>query len=146
MAKRLLLLASLVAILSQSAIATTTSLQDPISGQTLQINSDRSVNTNSKIIGGTITAPSVTTANITNVSTSTGSAVTLVAANSLRSGLILTNLSAGYPCYIAFGSGASPTHFTIQLSQGMIFTMDTPIYQGIMTAYCNSGSILVTEM
>lgn len=137
----------LLILLSSTAFATVTSIQDPNSLSTLKVNPDRSIDTKATVVGGSITVGPTTaaTATITNVSTVSGSSVTLVGTNLSRKGLILYNLSAGQACYIAFAATASPTSFTFSLSQGSVYTMDTLVFQGAMSAYCNTGSVLVTE-
>ena len=93
-----------------------------------------------------VTPPTAATATVTPVSTTAGSSVPLLPTNSSRKGLILFNQSAGFSCYVAFGSASSPTSFTFQLVQGGSYHMDSTIYQGPISAYCGTGTILVTEM
>lgn len=93
------------------------------------------------------TLQTASTATITAVSTVTGSSVPLLPTNSSRKGLILFNQSAGFPCYVAFSNTSSSALFTFQLVQGGSYHMDSgTIYQGPISAYCNTGTILVTEM
>ena len=100
------------------------------------------------LISGTVSTTPLTasSATITNVSTVSGDSVTLLNSNSSRKGLILYNQSAGFTCYVAFASTASSTAFTFQLGQGSSYHMDSTIYQGPISAYCSTGTILVTEM
>ena len=104
--------------------------------------------TDSVTITGSITAnrPTAPTATITPVATVAGSSVTVLPANSFRKGLILFNRSAGFQCYVAFSSTSSPTAFTFQLVQGGSYHMNDTIYQGAISAFCSTGTILVTEM
>lgn len=85
----------------------------------------------------------------TPVSLASGtSSATVVASNSSRVGLILTNTDANI-CYLKFGSSASSSSFTYLLNPSDVFEMGTPVYTGIVTAIWaadGSGSLIGTEL
>jgi hypothetical protein len=82
---------------------------------------------------------------LTVVAASTSS-VQVLAANGLRQGAIIYNNSSSV-CYLAFASSASSGLFTEFLEPGSTFSMDPPIYQGVISAIWASaiGQLQVTE-
>jgi hypothetical protein len=87
-----------------------------------------------------------TTASVTSVSQSNTS-VTLLAANANRVGAILMNI-ASHTLYVKFGTGASSSSFTVQLSKDSYYEVPFK-YAGIITGCWSSNgnsSVLITEI
>lgn len=143
----------------QNAYGATVSIKDPTSDYQMKVNTDGSINTNGGGGGGgtvtqgpagtdpwpVISTPlTVSTSTITNISTVNGMSVTLVGANSSRSGLEIFDLSAA-SCYVAMNTVASNTQFSFIMVPMHYYRMDSPVYRGAVSAYCNNGNILITE-
>lgn len=83
-------------------------------------------------------------ATVTNTSVGT-SAVTILAANATRRGIIITNESG--TLFVKFGSGASSTSYTYRLVANTTVDLDTR-YPGVISAVKVSGTtpVLSTEL
>lgn len=83
-------------------------------------------------------------ATITTVTASTSSTVVL-AANIQRQSAIFYNASTAI-CYLAFGSTASPTAYSVQIAANGNYTLSVPIYTGEISAVWVSanGELVVT--
>jgi hypothetical protein len=87
------------------------------------------------------------TSTITRVASSATS-VTLLSLNSSRLGAVLFNESTQV-CYVKFGTTASSTSYTIQVSSNSVLILDqSPIYQGRIDAIWASanGAMQITEL
>jgi len=146
-------------LISKVSFAQTTTIKDATQDFQMKVNSDGSINVNAggSTIGTvnqgnagtqpwpvTSTPQTVSSTTITSVNTSTGSSVTLVNSNSNRLGLIIFDESASN-CFVAFASTSSPSSYTMKMFPFQTYTMESPIYQGAVSAYCNNGTILITE-
>ncbi len=89
---------------------------------------------------------SASSATLSNVASSAAS-VTLIAANSLRKGLIIFNDSTA-SLYVKFGATASTSSFTVLLRPNDIYEMNGLIYQGIIDGIWSSanGNARITEL
>lgn len=90
--------------------------------------------------------PTASTPTLSNVASSATS-VTVVAANASRKGLLIYNDSTKR-VYLKFGATASSTSFSVPLEPGSLYTMDPPIYPGIIDGIWTAanGFARVTEM
>jgi hypothetical protein len=86
------------------------------------------------------------TSTVTRVNSSTSSII-LLAANTVREGLILYNHSTATQ-YVKFGTTATATDFTLVLTPRMTYEMPNPIYVGRIDVISSStnGAIQVTEL
>lgn len=93
-----------------------------------------------------VTLPTSTASSTSNV-TATGSATTLLAANSNRKGATIYN-DSNKNLYVKLGSGASTTSFTVKMVKGAYY--EVPFnYRGIITGIWDtspSGVARVTEV
>lgn len=86
-----------------------------------------------------VAPPSVTTAGtLTRASNNTSSA-TLMALNAARKGLLLYNDSTTN-CFVKFGATASTTSFAVKLFATDSYSMDPPIYTGVVDYICDAAS------
>ena len=92
-----------------------------------------------------LTEPSGSTATLSRVTAATSSKQVL-AANPDRHGFICYNNSTAV-CYLAFADTATNTLFTEQLEPGSTYSMDLPVYTGVISAVWESsnGALQVTE-
>lgn len=112
------------------------------SGLWVPLNTDSSGNL--QVTG--LILPSSDTATLTAVSASTSS-VQLLASNTNRRGAIFYNNSSS-ACWVAFASSASNSIFTEYLESGSTYSMDSPVYLGVISAIWQSatGSMQITEL
>lgn len=91
-------------------------------------------------------APSVASAALSNA-TNSNSTFTVIAANASRKGLIIHNDSTT-TCFYAFAATSSNTAFTLRLTNQSSYSMQPPIYTGVVSAICNAtnGASRVTEL
>lgn len=120
--------------------AVTLVVPNPVAG-----NVDQQVSATNPLI---TTEPKATTGAVTNVSDSATS-VTLIAANSSRKALVITNTSSAI-LYVRLAAGtASATMFTYRLPQNATQEITMP-YTGIVTGVWatdpNDGVAVVTEL
>jgi len=71
---------------------------------------------------------------------------TLLAAATTRLGATVVNESSAN-LYLLYGSGASTTAYTVKLTPGAFFSLDTPIYTGIITGVWDAatGNARITQ-
>jgi hypothetical protein len=81
-----------------------------------------------------------------SISTGSGAAATLLAANSNRRKFIINNFSSAF-LFVKFGSGASSTDYSLFILPNTFYESFIGDYAGIVTARTNSGTvnILVQE-
>lgn len=85
-------------------------------------------------------------AEVTSVNASTES-VHLVEADLNRKGLALLNNSTGY-AYVTFSDESSVSLFTLRMAPGSFWTMDPPIYKGVVSCIWTNtnGNMMVTKL
>lgn len=90
--------------------------------------------------------PPLVSANLTAVPASVSSVV-LLAANPAREGVIFFNNSDSI-CYLAFADESMNELFTELLEGGATYSMDAPIYQGVISGIwvTATGQMQVTEL
>jgi hypothetical protein len=87
-----------------------------------------------------------TTSTRSSIAATTTTGTTLLAGNSNRKGFMLYNNSQTLTWYISYGSGGSPSNFSILLAPGDVYenTISTQILTGCASA-ASGGSLQVTE-
>jgi hypothetical protein len=87
------------------------------------------------------------TATRTSVAAS-ATVVTLHASNTARAGLMVKNDSVSATLYLALGSGATTTDYTVDLAPGEYYELSVPVYTGIVTGIWTAavGNARVTEL
>lgn len=99
------------------------------------------------ISAGIVALPRVSTS--TDISlASSASTAQLVAANTARLGMVLTNTDAN-PAYIYFGTTATLTKFSHKINSGERWVMDQPIYTGRIDAIWaadGAGSLIGSDL
>lgn len=95
------------------------------------------------------TVPEVVSGGSLTSLASSASSAQLLASNTARKGLLLTNTDAN-PVYIKYGTTASATSFTVKIpGNGGYWEMPRPVYTGRIDAIWaadGSGSLYATEL
>jgi hypothetical protein len=113
---------------------------------------DASLNGTSKAVVGsngalTVAVLAPTASTVAAITSTTTNGTALQAANTSRAGLYIFNDSTAV-LYVKFGTGATPTDWTIRLAAGGFYELPAPYYRGAVSGVwaAANGQARITEI